>query len=45
MHRLVGIGLAMATARAIAPLTDRQDVALKDLIPKAMVIGVAINQR
>ena len=29
----------------IAPLSARQDVALKDLMPKGMVIGVAINQR
>lgn len=29
----------------IAPLAARQDVALKDLMPKGMVIGVAINQR
>jgi len=30
---------------AIAPVGGRQDVALKDLMPKGMVIGVAINQR
>ena len=35
----------MAAGVAIAPLTARQDVALKDLMPKGMVIGVAINQR
>jgi endo-1,4-beta-xylanase len=29
----------------IAPLAARQDVALRDLMPKGMVIGVAINQR
>jgi endo-1,4-beta-xylanase len=47
MNHLAGIGLAMAAAgaSAIAPLTARQDVALKDLMPKGMVIGVAINQR
>ena len=47
MNHLAGIGLAMAAAGTIAivPLTARQDVALKDLMPKGMVIGVAINQR
>ena len=30
---------------AVAPITARQDVALKDLMPKGMVIGVALNQR
>ena len=29
----------------IAPLAAHQDVALKELMPKGMVIGVAINQR
>jgi endo-1,4-beta-xylanase len=41
---LLGLALAAAIAAA-APLTARQDVALKDLMPKGMVIGVAINQR
>ena len=35
----------MAAAGTIAPLTARQGVALKDLMPKGMVIGVAINKR
>jgi len=34
-----------AVVLAIAPASARQDVALKDLMPKGMVIGVAINQR
>ena len=34
---IVGFGLLAAAAH--------QDVALKDLMPKGMVIGVAINQR
>ena len=39
------IGAAIAAAwLAMAPVTA-QDVALKDLMPKGMVIGVAINQR
>ena len=42
--RIGASGIA-AGAVAIAPLTARQDVALKDLMPKGMVIGVAINQR
>jgi endo-1,4-beta-xylanase len=38
--------LAIAAALlAIAPAGARQDVALKDLMPSGMVIGVAINQR
>ena len=45
MKWLIGIGTFMAAGVAIAPLTARQDVALKDRMPKGMVIGVAINQR
>jgi hypothetical protein len=44
MNRVIKTGVAVA-AVAAAPLTARQDVALKDLMPKGMVIGVAINQR
>jgi endo-1,4-beta-xylanase len=35
----------LAAAVAAVPLVPPQDVALKDLMPKGMVIGVAINQR
>lgn len=46
MNRFIGTGLVVAAALlAAAPLTARQDVALKDLMPKGTVIGVAINQR
>jgi endo-1,4-beta-xylanase len=46
MSRLGRIGLAVAAATVAAvPMTARQDVALKDLMPAGMVIGVAINQR
>ena len=46
MNRLTATGAALAAAViAAAPLTARQDVALKDLMPKRMAIGVAINQR
>jgi endo-1,4-beta-xylanase len=45
MKWAIGIGAFMAAGLAIAPLTARQDVALKDLMPKGTVIGVAINQR
>ena len=46
MNRLTATGAALAAAViAAAPLTARQDVALKDLMPKGMAIGVAINQR
>jgi endo-1,4-beta-xylanase len=47
MNRLIGTGLAIATAIAAAvPMTAaRQTVALKNLMPKGMVIGVAMNQR
>jgi len=45
MNRLIAIGAIAVTVVAAAPLAARQDVALKDLMPKGMVIGVAINQR
>ena len=45
MKWLIGIGTFMVAGVVIAPLTARQDVALKDLMPKGTVIGVAINQR
>lgn len=46
MNRLIVTGATLAASViAAAPLTARQDVALKDLMPKGMVIGVAINQR
>jgi len=46
MTRLSRTGLAVTAAViASAPMMARQDAALKDLIPKGMVIGVAINQR
>ena len=35
----------VAAAVVLVPVAVHQDVALKDLMPKAMVIGVAINQR
>jgi endo-1,4-beta-xylanase len=35
----------IAASLAVLPAAARQDVALKDLMPKGMVIGVAINQR
>ncbi len=34
-----------AAALAVPRAAARQDVALKDLMPKGMVIGVAVNQR
>jgi endo-1,4-beta-xylanase len=37
--------LLVGAALAVPPAAERQDVALKDLMPKGMVIGVAINQR
>jgi endo-1,4-beta-xylanase len=44
-HRTTAI-LALAAAPWFAPLlAARQPVALKDLMPKGMVIGVALNQR
>jgi hypothetical protein len=46
MNGRIATGAAIAAvAIAAAPLPARQDVALKDLIPKGMAIGVAINQR
>lgn len=46
MNRLIATGAVIAAAVvAAAPLMARQDVALKDLMPNGMVIGVAINQR
>jgi endo-1,4-beta-xylanase len=35
----------VAVAAIVLPAAAHQDVALKDLMPKGMVIGVAINQR
>jgi endo-1,4-beta-xylanase len=37
--------ILVAAALAVPPGAARQDVALKDLMPKGMVIGVAVNQR
>ncbi len=37
--------ILVAAALAGSPGAARQDVALKDLMPKGMVIGVAVNQR
>ena len=46
MHPIIRSGILVASAMvAVAPITARQDVALKDLMPKGMVIGVALNQR
>ena len=46
MTRIIGLGAVLTAAIvAAAPLAARQDVALKDLMPKGMVIGVALNQR
>ena len=46
MGRLIRTGLAItATVIAAAPMMARQDDALKDLMPKGILIGVAINQR
>jgi endo-1,4-beta-xylanase len=46
MNRLTEAGVAIAAAMvAIGSVTTGQDVALKDLMPKSMAIGVAINQR
>jgi endo-1,4-beta-xylanase len=39
------LSCTLLVALAVAPAAGRQDVALKDLMPKGMVIGVAINQR
>src|SRR5258708_36828913 len=35
----------IAAGLTVVPVAAQQDVALKDLMPKGMVIGVAINQR
>ncbi len=47
MMRNVSLGTAIFAGVALAVLrvAAHQDVALKDLMPKGMVIGVAINQR
>jgi len=45
MKWLIALGAFIAAGVVIAPLTARQGVALKDVMPKGMVIGVAINQR
>jgi endo-1,4-beta-xylanase len=45
MHRLTAAAAVAATVIVAAPIAARQDVALKDLMPKGTVIGVAINQR
>ena len=37
--------ILVSAALAVPPAAARQDVALKDLMPKGMVIGVAVNQR
>jgi len=37
--------ILIAAALAVLPATAKQDVALKDLMPNGMVIGVAVNQR
>jgi hypothetical protein len=38
-------GTILVAAALALPLAARQDVALKDLMPKGMVIGLAVNQR
>lgn len=46
MHPVIRSGIVVAAAMiAVGPVTARQDVALKNLMPKGMVIGVALNQR
>jgi endo-1,4-beta-xylanase len=35
----------VAAVNVVAPMAARQDVALKDLMPKGIVVGVAVNQR
>jgi endo-1,4-beta-xylanase len=37
--------ILVAAGLSVLPATPHQEIALKDLIPKGMVIGVAINQR
>jgi endo-1,4-beta-xylanase len=45
-HRMkTQLAIAAAALAAAVPMTARQDVALKDLMPKGRVIGVAMNQR
>jgi endo-1,4-beta-xylanase len=41
----VPAAIALAGALAALPATALQDTALKDLMPKGMVVGVAVNQR
>ena len=41
----VPAAIALAAALAALPATALQDTALKDLMPKGMVVGVAVNQR
>ena len=43
--RHVTLAITVLVCAALVPLGARQDVALKDLMPKGTVIGVAINQR
>ncbi len=46
MNRAIRTALTIATAIvATSHVAARQDVALKDLMPQGMLIGVAINQR
>ena len=46
MTRTMTLGVALAAAALAAPpVIARQAVALKDLMPRGMVIGAAINQR
>jgi endo-1,4-beta-xylanase len=44
-HCSVGITILAGVALAALRVGAHQDVALKDLMPKGMVVGVAINQR
>jgi endo-1,4-beta-xylanase len=41
---IVSTAIVAGAALAVQPAVAHQDVALKDLMPKGMVIGVAINQ-
>ena len=45
MHRLRAVLVTFTAVLATSLTTSGQDVALKDLMPKGMVIGVALNQR
>ncbi len=46
MRPVIRKGIVVAAALVAAvPIAARQDVALKNLMPRGMVIGVAINQR